>query len=81
MASTSKEMMEIIKTACNIKWKVKEVDPAFMLGVRRALSTGDVWSMHLTQTEYIEGVVGTWKQEVAKHFFQRIEHFKRQGLA
>jgi len=37
MGGTSDEMMEKIdlESACNNKWKVKKVDPSFMLGVRR----------------------------------------------
>ena len=51
MSGTSEEMMEIIETACNEKWKVKSVDPSFMLGIRRTLTIKDdgVWEVHLTK--------------------------------
>mgnify|MGYP002630094516 CR=1 FL=1 len=71
MCGTSEEMMEIIETACNNKWKVKSVDPSFMLGIRRTLTIRDdgEWDIHLTQTEFIDGLVGTWESEVAEAGF------------
>ena len=73
MSGTSEEMMEIIETACNEKWKVKSVDPSFMLGIRRTLTIKDdgVWEVHLTQTEFIDGLVGTWESEVAEAGFAK----------
>ena len=72
MAGTSDEMMELIEAACHKKWKVKKVDPSFMLGVRRTLTIkDDVWEIHLTQTEFIDGLVGTWESEVAEAGFAK----------
>lgn len=68
MAGTDEGMMEIIETACNNKWKVKQVSADFMLGIRRTTSilpNGD-WECILTQTEFIDGLVGTWEVEVAE---------------
>ena len=66
MAGTSELMMEMIETACHNKWKVKQVDAEFMLGVRRTLTVlpSGEWELHLTQTEFIDGLVGIWKAEL-----------------
>lgn len=47
----------------------QHIRPSFMLGIRRTLEQGDKWSLHLTQTEFVDGLVGTWKQEVAEAGF------------
>jgi site-specific DNA-cytosine methylase len=67
MSGTSEEMMQIIEEKCHNKWKVKNCSPDFMLGVRRNLTIDedDVWSIHLTQAEFIDGLVGAWKTHMA----------------
>ena len=65
MAGTSEQMLLRIEEASHVRWKVKSVSPDFMLGVRRTLTfEGDIWVMTLTQEEFIDGLVGAYKEEL-----------------
>ncbi len=58
-------MMLYIEQACHAKWKVKQVSSDFMLGVRRTLThEGDALVLTLTQTEYIDGVIGAYQDQL-----------------
>lgn len=66
MAGTSEAMLLRIETASHERWKVKSVSADFMLGVRRTLTIeqDDVWVMTLTQEEFIDGLVGAYKEQL-----------------
>ena len=59
-------MLLRIETASHERWKVKSVSADFMLGVRRTLTIeqDDVWVMTLTQEEFIDGLVGAYKEQL-----------------
>ena len=68
MAGTNKAMMQFIADASHAKWKIKNVSADFMLGVRRTLTEdpdNGAWVLTLTQEEYIDGVVGAYKEHLA----------------
>ena len=68
MAGTDKAMMQFIEDASHARWKVKKVSADFMLGVRRTLTEdpdNGAWVLTLTQEEYIDGVVGAYKEHLA----------------
>ena len=73
MAGTDDPMMAYIQQASHARWKVKSVSPTFMLGVRRIVTTDDKgnWIITLTQEEYIDGVVGAYKEYVAAAGFAK----------
>ena len=65
LASDSDPHMQFIQDASHNRWKVKEVSSDFMLGVRRTLSTDNgVWVLKLTQEDYIDGVVGAYREHI-----------------
>ena len=62
MAGTSDPHMQYIEDACKARWKIKQVNPSYMLGVRRTLTKYDsVWVLKLTQEDFIDGVVGAYQ--------------------
>ena len=68
MAGTDKAMMQFIEDASHARWKIKKVSADFMLGVRRTLTEdpdNGAWVLTLTQEEYIDGVVGAYKEHLA----------------
>ena len=65
MAGTGDPEMKYIQDACHARWKVKEVSPRFMPRVRRMIRyKGDMWVVTLMQEEFIDGLVGTWSEEL-----------------
>ena len=68
MIGESEEMFDFICNACDKKWKIKVVDSDFMLGVKRELKdeSGE-FSVTLTMTAYIDGMVEAFKDELPDH--------------
>ena len=62
MAGQSNAVMKYILKVSNDAWKVKEVDPAYMLGVQHLFSIdkGGVWCIEHKMPLYIEGLVLIW---------------------
>ena len=64
----SDEMFKVIMDACNNKWKIKEVSSDFMLGVKRELIDNEnEFSVTLTMTAYVDGMVESFKDELPSH--------------
>ena len=62
MVGTSDPHMQYIEDACKARWKIKQVNPCYMLGIRRTLAKiHDVWVLQLTQEDFIDGVVGAYQ--------------------
>ena len=58
MIGSSEEILKEIMDECDKEWKVKEVPSDFILGVKReTIETKDEFSVELTMTPYIEGMV------------------------
>ena len=63
MAGFSDAIMEYIMTSSDEKWKVKEVDPLYMLGSQRILTIDKgIWKMEHVMPLYVIELVKTWQE-------------------
>ena len=68
MIGDSEDMFDVICAACDKKWKIKVVSSDFMLGVKREITeTADEFSVTLTMTAYIDGMVKAFEDDLPKH--------------
>ena len=60
-------MFDVICAACDKKWKIKVVSSDFMLGVKREITeTADEFSVTLTMTAYVDGMVKAFEDDLPK---------------
>ena len=71
MIGSDESILNEITQICHDEWEVKEVNPNFMLGVKRTLiDNEDEFSVELTMTAYVEGMIQSFSE------YDRPKHVK-----
>ena len=63
---TSIDVLNEIKLIMHEEWEVKDVDPSYILGLKRTLCTDDPehWIVTVTMEAYVDQMVSTWEHEL-----------------
>jgi hypothetical protein len=85
IAGTTEEMIKDVVAVCKAIWDCTEVDPEYMLGVRRRLTrddvTGQVLSLELDMIAFVEGMYTSFEDRMAGRRLDALVHYQlRTGL-
>ena len=66
LVGESEEQLHQIFTIINSKWESKQIDPSYMLGIKREIitSTKDLMQVELTMTAYVEAMAKTFEKHI-----------------
>lgn len=66
LVGESKDQLQEIFTIVNTKWESKQIDPSYMLGIKREIitETQDLMQVELTMTAYVEAMANTFEKDL-----------------
>ena len=66
LVGESKDQLQEIFTIVNTKWESKQIDPSYMLGIKREIitETQDLMQVELIMTAYVETMANTFEKDL-----------------
>jgi len=77
MAGSTQQIVEEVKAECKVIWDITDVDPEFMLGIRRRAHTdedGKIVSMELDMMAFVEGMAEAFKDHLPVKALEPVPH-------